>query len=429
METSAEIKPTTTPPTTVTPPPTPKLEGEELKLALIKQIDYYFSKKNLMSDRFLFSQMNKDYYVPVAVISGFKMIRNLTEDLTKIVDAMKSTKSVILDEGKMMVKPNIKVVRSTIILREIPSTTPVEQIREIFNNEKCGKIEEITTELDHWFVALVDDSTAVDTLEYIREQKFQDQPLKARIKTENIFRHVQTPPEPTYISSYNPYATPFVPQIPYGYQPYVPYNSSAVPTSPVSPNSNSTYSYRGGRGAYRGKYDPNRGNTDFSATNQTSSSQTVPSTGTTTSTDQTSVPSTQQTQQQTHSNYRGESTYRGRGEYRGRGSRGRGGSDRGGSDFKNKRRSKNQNVPNLSEDNFPPLIPKSPTALPPLPTQKVSTGFSGPFKQYSKEDIVAVISAIEKFEKPTIPLDDELPKIFNDTPDKEILVNKPYAKK
>jgi hypothetical protein len=43
--------------------------------------------------------------------------------------------------------------RSTIILREIPSDAPQEEVREIFNYEGCKAIVSIRSEIgDTWFV-------------------------------------------------------------------------------------------------------------------------------------------------------------------------------------------------------------------------------------------------------------------------------------
>jgi la-related protein 4 len=121
-------------------------EGEALKEAIKKQIDWYFSKDNLATDRFLLSQMNQEvihlftlflmeYYlqmfVPIKIIAEFKMLKNMTTDFDYLVSVMKECKSVIVDENTMMVKPNMKAYRNTIILRDIPSSTP-EAVGDLF---------------------------------------------------------------------------------------------------------------------------------------------------------------------------------------------------------------------------------------------------------------------------------------------------------
>lgn len=75
--------------------PAPPPQGEELKQVLLQQLEYYFSKDNLSSDKYLceftdtpsglcllrvglaVSQMDGDNYVPVSVISNFNQVRYL----------------------------------------------------------------------------------------------------------------------------------------------------------------------------------------------------------------------------------------------------------------------------------------------------------------------------------------------------------------
>lgn len=104
------------------------IEGEALKSALTKQLEYYFSKENLLVDKYLLSQMNPDMFVPIKTIAGFKMVTNLTTDLDLVVNTLRELNSVVVDETGTLVRPNIKTSRNTIILRDIPTATPVEVI-------------------------------------------------------------------------------------------------------------------------------------------------------------------------------------------------------------------------------------------------------------------------------------------------------------
>ena len=84
-----------------------------------------------MTDKYLLSQMNAEMYVPIKTIENFKMVKTLTEDAELIVKTLRELPSVVVDENGSMVKPNIKAHRNTIILRDIPSSTPVE-VRFVF---------------------------------------------------------------------------------------------------------------------------------------------------------------------------------------------------------------------------------------------------------------------------------------------------------
>ena len=41
-------------------------------------LEYYFSKDNLATDKYLLSQMDGDHYVPVSMIANFNQVKKLT---------------------------------------------------------------------------------------------------------------------------------------------------------------------------------------------------------------------------------------------------------------------------------------------------------------------------------------------------------------
>ena len=108
-------------------------EGEALNEALKKQIEYYFSRQNLLTDRYLVSQMNADFFVPIKTIASFKMIKALTSDSDLIDNIMKECQAVEVDETATLVRPYLQPTKNTIILREVaPNTT--EQVCTLFRS-------------------------------------------------------------------------------------------------------------------------------------------------------------------------------------------------------------------------------------------------------------------------------------------------------
>lgn len=100
------------------PTPAPPVTHEDLKQQLKNQLEYYFSRENLLSDRYLKCQMDEDMFVPIAVVAEFRKIRNLTNDVNVIVEALKDSVAVELDETCEKVRPITK--RTTVIIREVP---------------------------------------------------------------------------------------------------------------------------------------------------------------------------------------------------------------------------------------------------------------------------------------------------------------------
>ncbi|KAL4096342.1 hypothetical protein PRIC1_009702 [Phytophthora ramorum] len=162
-------------------------EGAELKEAIKSQVEFYFSRANLANDAYLVSQMNSQMYVPVEIIINFSKIKQLTDNTALLVEAMQDSTVCSLNSSKDAIKPNIKSERTTIILREIPSSTQPEEVEAIF--EGCGKVASVRSDVgDTWFVTMNTESEAVSTLLALRSKTFNGAAIKARLKSENVLK-------------------------------------------------------------------------------------------------------------------------------------------------------------------------------------------------------------------------------------------------
>ncbi|KAG6623172.1 La-related protein 4 [Phytophthora cinnamomi] len=166
---------------------TKALEGAELKEALKRQVEFYFSRANLANDAYLVSQMNSQMYVPVEVIVNFSKIKQLTADTALLVEAVQDSSVCSLNAAKDAIKPNIKSERTTIILREIPSSTKPEEVQAIFDG--CGDVASVRSDVgDTWFVTMNTEAEAVSTLLALRSKTFNGAAIKARLKSENVLK-------------------------------------------------------------------------------------------------------------------------------------------------------------------------------------------------------------------------------------------------
>ncbi|TYZ69333.1 hypothetical protein PybrP1_000107 [[Pythium] brassicae (nom. inval.)] len=161
--------------------------GDELKLAIKRQVEFYFSKANLATDAFLVSNMNSQMFVPVDVIVGFAKVKALTDSAALVVESVKDSKLVALNASQDAIKPNIKSERNTIILREIPSATAPADVEAIFAG--CGTVESVRSDVgDTWFVTMASEDEAVSTLLALRSKTFNGVAIKARLKSENTLK-------------------------------------------------------------------------------------------------------------------------------------------------------------------------------------------------------------------------------------------------
>ncbi|XP_044535538.1 la-related protein 4 isoform X4 [Gracilinanus agilis] len=153
---------------------------EDLKECLKKQLEFCFSRENLSKDLYLMSQMDSDQFIPIWTVANMEEIKKLTTDLDLILEVLRSSPMVQVDEKGEKVRPNHK--RCIIILREIPETTPIEEVKALFKNENCPKV--ISCEFAHnssWYVTFQSDTDAQQAFRYLREEvkTFQGKPIMA----------------------------------------------------------------------------------------------------------------------------------------------------------------------------------------------------------------------------------------------------------
>lgn len=168
--------------------PEEPVSSENLREALKKELEFYFSRENLSKDLYLMSQMDSDQFVPIWTIASMERIKVLTSDVDLILDVLRSSPLVQVDEKGEKVRPNHK--RCIIILREVPETTPVEEVESLFKSDSSPKV--ISVEFAHnnnWYITFQSDTDAQQAYRYLREEvkTFQGKPIMARIKAINTF--------------------------------------------------------------------------------------------------------------------------------------------------------------------------------------------------------------------------------------------------
>ncbi|KAL1020738.1 hypothetical protein UPYG_G00004030 [Umbra pygmaea] len=164
------------------------ITSENLRDFLKKELEFYFSRENLSKDLYLMSQMDSDQFVPIWTIASMESIKALTADVGLILDVLRSSPMVQVDEKGEKVRPNHK--RCIIILREVPESTPVEEVESLFKSDNCPKV--ISVEFAHnnnWYITFQSDTDAQQAHRYLREEvkTFQGKPIMARIKAINTF--------------------------------------------------------------------------------------------------------------------------------------------------------------------------------------------------------------------------------------------------
>eukprot|EP01114_Cavostelium_apophysatum_P017765 TRINITY_DN5353_c0_g1_i2.p1 TRINITY_DN5353_c0_g1~~TRINITY_DN5353_c0_g1_i2.p1 ORF type:complete len:904 (-),score=234.82 TRINITY_DN5353_c0_g1_i2:344-3055(-) len=72
------------------------MEEDQMREALLKQIEYYFSVDNLCKDLFLRQQMNEEGWVPLTLVMNFNRVRTLGADYETTLDVLATSKIIEL---------------------------------------------------------------------------------------------------------------------------------------------------------------------------------------------------------------------------------------------------------------------------------------------------------------------------------------------
>lgn len=95
----------------VSTPEPPLVTEEDIKMSLVKQIEYYFSDANLAKDYWIRKKMNEDGCLPVATIADFKRVRELTTGVSNRVTFIENS-LVDSKDVEVVGKSGNKMIRS-----------------------------------------------------------------------------------------------------------------------------------------------------------------------------------------------------------------------------------------------------------------------------------------------------------------------------
>ncbi|GMT01404.1 hypothetical protein PENTCL1PPCAC_23578, partial [Pristionchus entomophagus] len=150
---------------------------ENMKLLLKAQLEYYFSRENLAQDRYLKCQMDADGFVAISTIAGFRKVVALTDNYDLIVQTLRESRKVEVDDAGERVRPISQ--RCTIILREMGEKTE-EEVKEMLAGGPAYKSLRTYGNNDEWYVVYCNEETTKTAYLHIQQLKPS---ICARIKS------------------------------------------------------------------------------------------------------------------------------------------------------------------------------------------------------------------------------------------------------
>eukprot|EP00754_Rhynchopus_humris_P050032 Rhum_TRINITY_DN8713_c1_g1::Rhum_TRINITY_DN8713_c1_g1_i1::g.29673::m.29673 len=107
-------------------------QTEQLGERILKQVEYYFSPKNLPRDAFLQSQMNDNLEVPFATIAGFRKVTELTKDADVVLEALKDSEVLSVQGTGLKHAHAVRCAKSFVVDSDAHQLTE-EEVRSLFD--------------------------------------------------------------------------------------------------------------------------------------------------------------------------------------------------------------------------------------------------------------------------------------------------------
>uniref|UniRef100_A0A913HHC5 HTH La-type RNA-binding domain-containing protein n=1 Tax=Strongyloides stercoralis TaxID=6248 RepID=A0A913HHC5_STRER len=160
---------------------------KELEEKLRIQLEYYFSRENLATDKYLKGQMDGEGYVPIKIIANFRKVSALTNDIDLIIKVLKDSNMLQVDKNCEKVRVGAK--RSTLILREITENNGENMVKELLKGGPEWK-RICYASNNSWYVTYDDDESCGKACLVIQEQaKRLGKDISVRIKTGGVPIH------------------------------------------------------------------------------------------------------------------------------------------------------------------------------------------------------------------------------------------------
>ena len=164
------------------------VDGAQKRVKLMEQVEYYFCPRNLQTDDYLYGKMDEKLRVPIGIVANFPRIKEMSPTEEELISVIRESEKLNIEgeESKdILISPkNIKpALRTTLIIREIPTDVPDSELEAIFSSKPVSIRREVN---DTRFVQFATEEEALEMHRAAISAKLRGKPVRARLKNESM---------------------------------------------------------------------------------------------------------------------------------------------------------------------------------------------------------------------------------------------------
>lgn len=172
--------------------------------ALRDQVEYYLCRDNLATDAFIVSHMSTtELFIKIELFLGFAKIKAIFQQagidhqsgqLEALTAALRTSTLLTVDDDGSRVRPNFRVERNIVIVRNVPSDLNMAEASKFFGEELAGlEITRIRPDIgDHWYIYFEQEGHAVEAVNRLRGKSFmhgnESRLIGTRLKSESLLK-------------------------------------------------------------------------------------------------------------------------------------------------------------------------------------------------------------------------------------------------